>query len=388
MATTPPRLPHDTTRPPTCSWRGLLIDSARTFWPLPAMELLITIMARYRFNVLHWHLTDNAGWRMRVPGYPMLTAVGGNIPRQPLDWYDTECAPGRKGSWRLTPAHSSQGFYSDANIRHLVNFAAARDIRIVPEISIPSHAGAAIRAYPHLGNPDLVKEATHTDNQTLWPSASSLSFIEAAFHHACTLFPSPTIHIGAASTDWAPWESDSSLMRSGLTSGAAIERLFIDRALRTLHFHGRRAAAWDTITRAYPSPPPGTILLAHRPGDAGRQAAESSGAPWVLADADTLCLSHPGRDNGDPERSRDLSEHLTKALHGERLKGVEAVVAWSSQINTPDLLFYHLLPRLLVVAEAAWHGEDSLSWNKLAPLVEQEMAQLRRAVPYWNPQRP
>ena len=204
MATTPPRLPHDTTRPPACSWRGLLIDSARTFWPLPAMELLITIMARYRFNVLHWHLTDNAGWRMRVPGYPMLTAVGGNIPRQPLDWYDTECAPGRKGSWRLTPAHSSQGFYSDANIRHLVNFAAARDIRIVPEISIPSHAGAAIRAYPHLGNPDLVKEATHRDNQTLWPSASSLSFIEAAFHHACTLFPSPTIHIGAASTDWTP----------------------------------------------------------------------------------------------------------------------------------------------------------------------------------------
>ena len=112
------------------------------------MELLLTVMAPYRVNVLHWHLTDNAGWRMHVPGYPMLTAIGGNIPRQPSDWYDTECAPDRKGSWRLTPAHSTQGFYSDANIHHLVNFAAARDIRIVPEISIPSHAGAAIRAYP------------------------------------------------------------------------------------------------------------------------------------------------------------------------------------------------------------------------------------------------
>ena len=112
------------------------------------MELLLTVMAPYRVNVLHWHLTDNAGWRMRVPGYPMLTAIGGNIPRQPSDWYDTECAPDRKGSWRLTPPHSTQGFYSDANIHHLVNFAAARDIRIVPDISIPSHAGAAIRAYP------------------------------------------------------------------------------------------------------------------------------------------------------------------------------------------------------------------------------------------------
>ena len=153
MATTHPRLPHDTTRPPVCSWRGLLVDSARTFWPVPTMELLLTVMARYRFNVLHWHLTDNTGWRMRVPGYPMLTAIGGNIPRQPSDWYDTECAPDRQGSWRLTPAHSTQGFYSDTNIRHLVNVAAARDIRIVPDISIPSHAGAAIRAYPHLGKP-------------------------------------------------------------------------------------------------------------------------------------------------------------------------------------------------------------------------------------------
>ena len=202
MAANPPSLPHDTTRPPACSWRGLLIDSARTFWPVPTMELLLTVMARYRFNVLHWHLTDNAGWRMRVPGYPMLTAIGGNIPRQPSDWYDTECAPSRKGSWRLTPAHSTQGFYSDANIRHLVDFAAAHGIRIVPEISIPSHAGAAIHAYPHLGDPALVNKAAHGTNQTLWPSAASLSFVEAAFHHACSLFPSPTIHIGGASTDW------------------------------------------------------------------------------------------------------------------------------------------------------------------------------------------
>ena len=387
MATTPPSLPHDTTRPPACSWRGLLIDSARTFWPVPTMELLLTVMARYRFNVLHWHLTDNAGWRMRVPGYPMLTAIGGNIPRQPSDWYDTECAPSRKGSWRLTPAHSTQGFYSDANIRHLVDFAAARGIRIVPEISIPSHAGAAIRAYPRLGDPVLVNKAAHGTNQTLWPSAASLSFVEAAFHHACSLFPSPTIHIGGASTDWGAWESDSSLMRAGLGSGAVIERLFIDRALRALHFHGRRAVAWDTLTMAYPTPPPGTILLAHRPEDAGRRAAESSGAPWVLADADILTLSHPGRTNSPLEPAHAIFDNLTHALRGERLKGVEAV-AWSSTITTPDLLFYHLLPHLLVVAEAAWHGENSPSWEKLAPLIEHEMAHLRRTVPYWNPQQP
>ena len=128
-------------------------------------------------------------------------------------------------------------------------------------------------------------------------------------------------------------------------------------------------------------------LFAHRPGNTGLQAAESSGAPWVLADADILTLSHPGRTNSPLEPAHTLFDNLTHALRGERLKGVEAV-AWSSTVTTPDILFYHLLPRLLVVAEAAWHGEDSLPWDKLAPLVEQEMAHLRRSVPYWNPQRP
>lgn len=121
-------------------------------------------------------------------------------------------------------------------------------------------------------------------------------------------------------------------MRAGFTSGAAIERLFIDRALRALHFHGGRAAAWDSLTRPYPTPPPGTTLLAHRPGNTGRQAAESSGAPWILADAEILTLSHPGRTSSPLEPTQTLFDDPTQALRGKRLKGVEDV-AWSSTIT-------------------------------------------------------
>ena len=353
MATTPSPLPHDPTRPPACSWRGLLIDSARTFWPVPVMELIITVMARYRLNILHWHLTDNAGWRLPVPGYPALTSVGAQIPRDPAHWYDRTCAPQRSGSWRTSPARTTQGFYSDANIRHLVRFAALRDVRIIPEISIPSAAGAAIRAYPHVGNPDLV--SPQEDNSTLWPLASSLQFVEAAFHHACDLFPSPIIHIGIPRTDWSPWERDRRLARAGLGSGRDIERLFIDRAMRVLHFHGRRAAAWDTAIHAYGGPPPGTILLSSSPQP--------------------------------PLTARQIAEQLPPMLHSERLKGVEAV-AWSTSVTTPDLLFYHLLPRLLVIGEIAWHGDDALTWEHLAPTIEREMAYLRQHIPYWTPGRP
>lgn len=389
MATTPSPLPHDPTRPPSCSWRGLLIDSARTFWTVPVMELIITVMARYRLNVLHWHLTDNAGWRVPIPGYPALTSIGAQIPRAPEDWYDHACAPERSGTWRTSPARTSQGFYSDANIRHLVRFAAQRNIRIIPEISIPSCAGAAIRAYPHMGNPTLVHAPMQERNTTLWPIASSLHFIEAALHHVCDLFPSPIIHIGAPKTDWSPWEKDPTLERAGLTSGRDIERLFIERAMRTLHFHGRRAATWETVTRAHNCPPPGTILLSSRHSGSHTTEAASSGAPWVLADSPLLTLSHPTRPSSptaSPATARQLYELLLQALHSERLKGIEAV-AWSTSVTSPDLLFYHLLPRLLVIAEIAWHGDDALPWEQLAPLIDRDMAYLRQHIPYWNPQR-
>lgn len=81
MTAIPPPLPHDPRERPAFSWRGLLVDSAHTFWPVPAMELFLSLMARYRFNVLHWRLTDDRGWRMPVPGFPRLTSVGAQLPR-------------------------------------------------------------------------------------------------------------------------------------------------------------------------------------------------------------------------------------------------------------------------------------------------------------------
>ena len=94
----------------------------------------------------------------------------------------------------------------------------------------------------------------------------------------------------------------------------------------------------------------------------------------------------PNSPTASPATARELDEYLPQVLHSERLKGIEAV-AWSTSATSPDLLFYHLLPRLLVIAEIAWHGDDTLPWEELAPLIDREMAYLFQRIPYWNPQR-
>lgn len=166
MAITPSSIPHDSTTRPACSWRGVFIDSAHTFWPVPHVELLLTIMARYHLNVLHWRLANDTAWRIPIPSFHLLTGAGAQAPRPATDGHATSL---RLGGGLAHPPHCARGFYSEANIRHLVAYAAARNIRIIPEISFPPRTDAPIRAYPTMSNPGLVHSPTHTCETAPWP---------------------------------------------------------------------------------------------------------------------------------------------------------------------------------------------------------------------------
>ena len=144
-------VPHDPTMRPACSWRSVFIDSAHTFWPVPHVELLLIIMARYHLNVLHWRLANDTAWRIPIPSFHLLTGAGAQAPRPATDGHATSL---RLGGGLAHPPHCAHGFYSEADIRHLVTYAAARDIRIIPEISFPPRTDAPIRAYPTYRCPD------------------------------------------------------------------------------------------------------------------------------------------------------------------------------------------------------------------------------------------
>lgn len=258
MAITALSIPHDSTTRPACSWRAVFIDSAHTFWPVPHVELLLTIMARYHLNVLHWRLANDTAWRIPIPSFHLLTGARAQEPRPATDGHATSL---RLGGGLAHPPHCAHGFYSEANIRHLVTYAAARDIRIIPEISFPTHTDAPIRTYPTMSNPGLVRSPTH--------------------------------------------------VRDGPT------------------------ATYDST-------------------------------PF--------------------EQAHQLHSRLPEAMSTERLRGVEALIH-PTRITSSDPAFLHLLPQLLVTAEAAWHGSVILPWKQFSPLIDNELTYLRHTVAYWKTPR-
>lgn len=345
---------------PFAAWRGLMLDSARTFWPVPVVRELLDLLARYRFNRLHWHLTDDAGWRFAVPGYPRLVEVAAFLDREPFHWYANTHTDRRLEAIDAAPERSTFGWYSDEELRDLLAHAAGLGIEIMPEIDLPGHMGAVIRAYPELGDPALaelpVEQWTHR-NDLLWPSARSEHFVRAVIDEVCRLFPSPVVHIGGDECDHSVWEADAELMAAteerGMADGPQIQGWFTDVARDQLQGHGRRAAAWDELVE---TPTRGEeLIFAWRDGR-GIDVAQRSGNPWVYADASRLYLNRvAGPAHSEPAGMlpgfgvRSILEDV-RPPSDPLLRGVQAAV-WTEFITDRDALHYQLFPRLLAVAE-------------------------------------
>jgi hypothetical protein len=255
-------------------------------------------------------------------------------------------------------APRTRGYYSDANIRHLVDYAATRNIRLIPELCLPSRA------------PEHPSAAT--------PAPASFGLLEAAVHHACDLFPSPVLSI--VQQEGAPREETATRSRP---EGKAPSRTPLDAALRTLRFHGRRAMLREEDPLTSPLLPAGGRVIHTRtiPGT-DRKPGRFPTPRRILS----LALTPPW-DGGEPTEAellaaaRHMHETLPRALRAADARGIEALLQpeWTTG---PAALIRQLLPHLIVVAEAGWHGEHALPWDRLRPIIERESAHLIRALPH------
>lgn len=233
---------------PAFSWRAFMLDEGRNFKGKKEVKQLLNEMARLKMNIFHWHLTDDQGWRIEIKKYPKLTEVGAFRDSTQLDEWKSE-------KFDTNPHF---GFYTQEDIREIVQYAQARHIQIVPEIEMPGHSSAAIAAYPWLGTIGkpikvLCRFGTELDLYNI-ADQKVIEFLDDVLGEVIELFPSPIIHVGGDEVRFSFWESSpyiqNYMKKNNLNSPAELQVHFTNEISHKIKEKGRRMMGWNDITGA------------------------------------------------------------------------------------------------------------------------------------------
>lgn len=363
---------------PRFAWRGLLLDSARHYQSPGFIEQLIDRMARDKLNVLQWHLTDDQGWRLQIRRYPRLTGVG--AWRAAVD--PKTGLPTRYG-----------GFYSQAEVRRIVAYAAARHVTIVPEIDMPGHSLSAILAYPALGSAPA-DPRTQGDwgifPDILDPDPATVAFMENVLAEVMQLFPGPWINIGGDEAVKDEWRDSpqiqAEIKRLGLANAEALQGWYTTQIGRFVAAHGRRLIGWDDILKGGASLPPNAAVVSWHLDGAARAAAQGHDA--VIAIDPLLYLDHrqsplpsepPGRGpvvSLQDVYGLDPAPASLPAEQRARIIGVQANL-WTEHMPTERDVALMAFPRAAAVAELGWTAPQRKDWADFQARLPAELARDR-----------
>jgi hexosaminidase len=325
---------------PLFEWRGSMIDVSRHFFPVDYILDHLEWMSRHKLNVLHWHLTDDQGWRLEVDAHPRLTTVGA--------WRNEN----RSGGARYG------GYYTKADVRRVVEHARKLGITVVPEIEIPGHSRAALAAYPQLGcTGDTLPVPTTWGvfADVLCPTERTFEFIEAVLTEVLELFPSRFIHLGGDEVPTTRWqecdECQAIIAREGLGGERELQGWMMKRVAQWLAERGRTMIGWDEILDG--GAPPGAVVQAWQGSDRIR-AAIAAGADVIASPQDFVYLN---RQPGNLTLAQVVSfDPVSSVGSGDgRLLGAEAPL-WAEHVTSARNAQLMWWPRLLGFAEAVWSG--------------------------------
>lgn len=348
---------------PRFGWRGMMLDVSRHFMPKDGVLRYLDLLAAHKLNVFHFHLTDDQGWRVEIKRHPKLTETGSWRARS--KW-------GHRASplWEERP-HG--GYYTQDDIREIVAYADSLHIAVVPEIDIPGHSQAAISAYPHLGNTDVVD----TEALTVWdtwgvsknvlaPTEDVLRFYEGVFEEILDLFPSTFIHVGGDECPKDQWKespaAQARIKELGVDGEDGLQSWFIRHFDRWLTARGRRLIGWDEILEGGLAE--GATVSSWR-GYRGGIAAAKSGHDVIMCPEQHVYLDH--RQHGGPDepmpigfirtledvyRFEPVPAELTEE-EAARVLGTQANV-WTEVMEHQGRVDYQVFPRLAAFCEVAW----------------------------------
>jgi len=345
---------------PRYAWRGLMLDSSRHFQSPAFVRSMIDWMAWHKLNVLHWHLTDDQGWRLEIKRYPKLTSVGA--------WRIPATVPG------TAAPKPYGGFYTQEEVRNIVAFAATRHVQIIPEIDMPGHAQAAVAAYPEIGSIDGHPSPPVSSKWGVNPYLFNLepgtfAFLRNVLDEVLQLFPSRYVHIGGDEAVKDQWKSSSTVQaraaQLGIKDAEALQTYFTQEISSYLTSKGRRAVGWDEIMQ--PGLARDTVVMSWH-GTAGARAAAIRGNDTILAPDPGLYLDHrQSRLAGEPPGRlavlslKDVYDfeprdtELTPAQQRHVL-GLQAEL-WTEHMQTEKRVEWMALPRAAALAEVGWSSQ-------------------------------
>jgi len=366
---------------PELSWRGIMLDSARHMQSIAYIKQLIEWMSLEKLNTLHWHLTDDQGWRLEIKRYPRLTSVGA--------YRHLPAIFNSQSSSTLQDGVRYGGFYSQVQVRELVTYAAKRNVTMVPEIEMPGHASAALAAYPQFGSTSksLHEPANHYG---IFPylyniDDATFTFLENILTEVMDLFPSTYIHVGGDEAIKDQWKASPHIQKQmkklGIQDEDALQSYFIKRIDSFLAAHHRRTVGWDEIL-AGGLAPNAAVMSWH--GVAGGITAAKQGHDAVLTPVRPLYFNYrqtdaaaeaPGRfalnTLQEVYRFDPLPDTLTSSER-KHIIGVQGNL-WTEYLITDDRDTWMLFPRAAALAEIGWSPSRPRDWTNFSTRVVDEM---------------
>ncbi|MFN8531168.1 MAG: beta-N-acetylhexosaminidase [Anaerolineae bacterium] len=356
---------------PRFRWRGLHLDVGRHFFPIAFVKKFIDALAAHKYNVFHWHLTEDQGWRIEIKQYPRLTEVGSRRSATPIPADRTKPDGVPYG-----------GFYTQEEIREVVAYAAQRFITVVPEIEMPGHALAALASYPELGCVGHGYQVGTTwgilEDVFCAGNEDTFTFLQNVLTEVLDLFPSEYIHIGGDECPKVRWEHcpkcQAAIKREGLKDEHELQSYFIRRMEAFLNQQGRRLVGWDEILEGGLAP--NATVMSWR-GTEGGIAAAAAGHDVIMSPTTTVYLDYyqsEDTDNEPPAIGGYIPiEHVYafNPVDGVPADKVSHVLGgqgniWSEYMPTGAQVEYMVYPRACALAEALWTAPASRSFDDFA----------------------
>ncbi len=381
---------------PRFAWRGLMLDVSRHFFTKAEVLDFIDQMAKYKYNLLHFHLTDDEGWRLEIKSLPRLTSDAATKRVHKEGYFGTFSAP--------TPdePRTEGGFYTQEEIKEIIQYAKDRFVDVMPEIDIPGHSLAAVVAYPELsgtpgaenykigsGEPfmDWPGPKGRLDN-TLSPANEKVyPFLDKVFGEVAQLFPFPYIHIGGdecAKNYWEKNEQIKALMqREGLKTQEEVQSYFEKRVEKIVESKGKKVIGWDEILEGGLAP--GAAVMSWRGIKGGIEAAKQ-GHEVVMSPTTFAYLDYM---QGDPIiephvyatlllKKAYSFEPVPDGVDPKYIKGGQANM-WTEQAFNVRHLQYMVWPRALATAECVWSQKENKNWDNFATRVEKQFGRFDEA---------